>query len=286
MKVDIESRSTTSRRRGSSKIIMYALLVVIAAVFIMPLYWLFSSAVKPSGEIYRFPLEWIPHHLHWSNFINAWHDAPFGSFFVNSIIVTVIGTAIKMVLATGSAYAFTFLPFPFKRVIFLLLLGALMTPGTITLLTNYLTASDLGWVDTYAGLIVPGAGSAFGMFLLRQQMMTLPREVFEAARVDGAGHLRILLRLAVPMSRPMMITVTLISVIEVWNDFIWPLIITTTTQMRTLPVGLLYLKSQEGYNDWGAIMAGTVMVAAPMIIVFLLAQRYIVAGFSGGAVKG
>jgi multiple sugar transport system permease protein/sn-glycerol 3-phosphate transport system permease protein len=124
------------------------------------------------------------------------------------------------------------------------------------------------------------------MFLLRQQMLALPREVFEAARVDGASHLRILVRMVIPMSRPMMITVSLISVIEVWNDFIWPLIITTTTQMRTLPIGLLYLKSQEGYNDWGAIMAGTVMVAAPMLIVFLLAQRYIVAGFSGGAVKG
>jgi multiple sugar transport system permease protein/sn-glycerol 3-phosphate transport system permease protein len=268
------------------RILLYAALVLIAAVFIMPLYWLFSSAVKPSGEIYRFPLQWIPRHLHWSNFTNAWHDAPFGSFFINSIVVTLIGTAIKMVLATGSAYAFTFLPFPFKRVFFALILGTLMTPGTITLLTNYLTASDLGWVDTYAGLIVPGAGSAFGMFLLRQQMKSLPREVFEAAQMDGAGHLRILVRMVIPMSRPMMITVTLISVIEVWNDFIWPLIITTTTQMRTLPIGLLYLKSQEGYNDWGAIMAGTVMVAAPMLILFLLAQRYIVAGFSGGAVKG
>lgn len=286
MRVETSTRPQTAHRSPVRRILLYAALVLIAAVFIMPVYWLFSSAVKPSGEIYRYPLQWIPHHLHWSNFTNAWHDAPFGSFFVNSMIVTAVGTAIKMVLATGSAYAFTFLPFPFKRFLFLLLLGALMTPGTITLLTNYLTASDLGWVDTYAGLIVPGAGSAFGMFLLRQQMLALPREVFEAARVDGASHLRILVRMVIPMSRPMMITVSLISVIEVWNDFIWPLIITTTTQMRTLPIGLLYLKSQEGYNDWGAIMAGTVMVAAPMLIVFLLAQRYIVAGFSGGAVKG
>ncbi|BCJ32630.1 glycerol-3-phosphate ABC transporter permease [Actinocatenispora thailandica] len=286
MRAETSTRPNPAGRTAVRKILLYAALVLIAAVFVMPLYWLFSSAVKPSGEIYQFPLQWIPRQLHWSNFTNAWHDAPFGSFFVNSIIVTVVGTVIKMVLATGSAYAFTFLPFPFKRFIFLLLLGTLMTPGTITLLTNYLTASDLGWVDTYAGLIVPGAGSAFGMFLLRQQMMALPREVFEAARVDGASHLRILLRMVVPMSRPMMITVSLISVIEVWNDFIWPLIITTTTEMRTLPIGLLYLKSQEGYNDWGAIMAGTVMVAAPMLVVFLLAQRYIVAGFSGGAIKG
>jgi multiple sugar transport system permease protein/sn-glycerol 3-phosphate transport system permease protein len=286
MRAETSTRPQPAHRFPVRRILLYAALVLIAAVFIMPVYWLFSSAVKPSGEIYRYPLQWIPHHLHWSNFTNAWHDAPFGSFFVNSMVVTAVGTAIKMVLATGSAYAFTFLPFPFKRFIFMLLLGALMTPGTVTLLTNYLTASDLGWVDTYAGLIVPGAGSAFGMFLLRQQMLALPREVFEAARVDGASHLRILVRMVIPMSRPMMITVSLISVIEVWNDFIWPLIITTTTQMRTLPIGLLYLKSQEGYNDWGAIMAGTVMVAAPMLIVFLLAQRYIVAGFSGGAVKG
>lgn len=272
--------------RPGTRVFLYLVLIVVGVVFLLPSYWLFISSIKSSSEIYRFPPQWTPHEFHWQNFRNAWNAAPFADFLRNSIIMTVIGTALKLTLATTTAYAFTFLRFPYKRGLFLVVLGTLMVPGTVTLLPNYLTAARLGWVNTYAGLIVPGAGSAFGTFLLRQQMLTLPIEVFEAARVDGARHLTILWRLVIPMSKPMMVTVGIVGVVEVWNEFIWPLIITNTTDMRTLPVGLMLLKSSEGYNDWGAIMAGSVMVAAPMLVLFLLAQRHIVAGFTGGALKG
>jgi len=273
-------------RSKPATVVLYVGLVLVGLAFLLPTYWLFSSALKPSGEIYQFPPEWIPSAFHWQNFRNAWRSAPFANFLTNSVIVTLCGTGIKIVLATLTAYAFTFLRFPFKNVLFLFVLGTLMVPGTVTLLPNYLTAARLGWVNSYPGLIIPDAGSVFGTFLLRQQMRTLPAEVFEAARVDGASHLRILWRLVIPMSRPMMITVALVGLVETWNSFIWPLIITNTTEMRTLPVGLLFLKSQEGYNDWGAIMAGSVMVALPMLVVFLFAQRQIVAGFTSGALKG
>lgn len=280
------ANSTLNVTAWNKRPILYALLVLAGVLFLLPSYWLFSSALKPSGDLYKFPPQWLPRQLHWQNFRNAWQAAPFGNFLTNSIIVTAVGTTIKVSLATLTAYAFTFLRFPLKRTLFLFVLGTLMVPGTVTLLPNYLTAAHFGWVNTYAGLIIPDAGSAFGTFLLRQHMMTLPSEIFEAARVDGASHLRILWRLVIPMSRPMMVTVTIVGLVEVWNSFIWPLVITNTTQMRTLPVGLLYLKSQEGYNDWGAIMAGSVMVALPMLIIFLFAQRQIVAGFTGGALKG
>ncbi|HEY9409597.1 MAG TPA: carbohydrate ABC transporter permease [Jiangellaceae bacterium] len=279
---------STPRRRGSwrSRIWLYLLLAVAALIFLLPLYWLFSSAVKPSEEIYRFPLQWIPSSLEWGNFADAWNAAPFDRFFLNSAITTGIGAAVKVVLAATTAYAFAFLPFPFKRVLFLVLLGALMVPGHVTLLVNYLTVSNLGWINSYAGIIVPGMGSVFGTFLLRQHMMTLPKEILEAARIDGARHLRTLVRVVLPMSRPVLVTVALIAVIDEWNNFIWPLIVTNSADMRTLPIGLLFLKAEEGYSNWGAIMAGTVMVLLPMLILFFLAQRFIVSGLTQGAVKG
>lgn len=279
-------RAGVGRQSGLTRFALYAALVLVALLFIEPLYWLFTSAVKPSGDIYQYPPQWIPADLHWENFRSAWNTVPLGRFFVNSLITTTIGATLKVVFATLTAYALTFLPFPFKRVVFLFVLGALMVPHNVTLLVNYLTVSQLGWINTYAGIIIPGAGSAFGTFLLRQHMMTIPAEIIDAARVDGAGTLRILTRIVVPMSRPMLITVALIAVVDVWNDFIWPLIITNTEDMRTLPIGLLLLKSQEGYSDWGAIMAGTTLVVLPILLLFLLTQRYIIAGLTRGAVKG
>lgn len=281
---------TTNRTIRSApplrRIGLYVVLVVVGVIMVGPLYWLFTSALKSNGDIYTFPPTWIPTSFQWSNFTDAWTSAPFGNFYVNSIIVTVCGTSLKVVNAVLTAYAFVFLRFPFKRVLFLFVLGALMVPGHVTLLPNYLTVSDLGWINTYQGIIIPGAGSAFGAFLLRQHMLTLPDEIIDAAKIDGANHLRILLQVVLPLSRPMLVTVTIVSLVTEWNDYIWPLIVTNTDTMRTLPVGLLMLKDQEGYTNWGAVMAATVFVVLPVLVVFFLAQRQIVAGLTQGAVKG
>jgi multiple sugar transport system permease protein/sn-glycerol 3-phosphate transport system permease protein len=242
--------------------------------------------VKPSGEIFVFPPRWIPTAFHWQNFVDAWHSAPFGRMYVNSVIVTVIGTAGEVCVAVLSSYAFVFLRFPRKNLLFGVFLGAMMVPGTVVLLPNYMTVAQLGWVNSYAGLIVPGFGSVFAMFLLRQHMMTLPKEINEAARVDGAGHLRILMRIVLPLSKPMVVTVMIVTLVSKWNDFIWPLIVTNTDNMRTLPVGLLMLKSDEGYVNWGAVMAATCFVVIPVLVVFFFAQRQIVAGLTQGATKG
>ncbi len=274
------------RRPGRAKRLgLYALLVLVAVVAAGPLYWLVSSALKTNPEIYRYPPRWVPTDLRWANFKDAWDAAPFGRFFINSAVVALAGTAIEVCTALMCAYAFVFLPFPGKKWLFLFLLGAMMVPGHVTLLPNFLTIARLGWVNTYPGLIVPGLGSVFGTFLLRQHMMTLPMEVMDAARIDGAGHLRTLFRVVLPMSRPMVITVSIVTMVTKWNDFIWPLIVTNSTDMRTLPVGLLFLKNQETYTNWGAILAGTVMVIVPVLVVFFIAQRYIIAGLTQGAGK-
>ncbi|MGV9798558.1 carbohydrate ABC transporter permease [Mycobacterium sp. NPDC003449] len=276
------SRTDPLRRR----LPLYAMLAVAAALFLIPMYWLFSSALKDESEIYQYPLQLVPSSLRWQNFGDAWNAAPFDHFLINSAITTVIGAAAKLAMACTTAYAFAFVRFPLKNVLFLLLLAAMMIPGNVTLIVNYLTVSELGWLNTYAGLIVPGIGSVFGTFLLRQHMLTIPREILEAAEVDGAGHWRRLVEIVLPMSRSGVITVGLLSIIDEWNSFIWPLIVTNTASMRTLPIGLFFLRNEEGVNNWGPIMAGTVFVLLPMLILFLFAQRFIVSGLTHGAIKG
>ncbi|WP_405945031.1 carbohydrate ABC transporter permease [Streptomyces sp. NBC_01020] len=274
-----------SGARRARRFGLYALLVLVAVIAGGPLYWLISSALKTNPQIYSYPPHWIPTDLRWSNFSDAWSAAPFGRFFLNSLIVSVIGTAIELTAALLCAYAFVFLPFPGKKVLFLFLLGAMMVPGHVTLLPNFLTIAQLGWVNSYAGLIAPGLGSVFGTFLLRQHMLTLPQEITDAAKIDGAGHLRILFRVVLPMSRPMVITVALVVLVGKWNDFIWPLIVTSSADMRTLPIGLLFLKNTETFANWGAILAGAVMVIVPVLGMFFFAQRYIIAGLTQGAGK-
>lgn len=265
---------------------LYLLVAATFAVFAIPLYWLFSSALKPEGEIYTFPLTWLPSTLDWGNFVDAWTAAPFGAFLVNSLITTGVGTTLEIGVALLSAYAFAYVRFRGKMLVFALMVGSLMLPGHITLLVNYITISNLGWLNTYQGLILPGIGSAFAMFLLYQQMRQVPSELIDAATVDGAGHLRRMVTVVLPICRSMILTATLIVLISKWNDFVWPLIVTSTADMRTLPIGLMFLRSQEGYDSWGPVMAGTVIVAAPMLVVFFLAQRRIIGGLTAGALKG
>ena len=278
------STVVSEKRHWIATIGLYVLLIAIGLVALAPVYWLLSSSITPSGEIFSF--QWFPVHLEFNNYPEAWASAPFGRFYVNSTVVTVAGALLQICVAVLSSYAFAYLRFPAKNLVFIVFLGAMMVPGAVVLLPNYLTIANLGWVNTYAGLVVPGVGSVFAMFLLRQHMMTLPGEVTEAAKVDGAGHLRILWSIILPMSRPMVVTVIIISLVEKWNDFIWPLVATSTDAMRTLPVGLLMLKNVEGFTNWGAVMAATVFVVVPPLVVFFFAQRQIIAGLTQGATKG
>jgi len=261
------------------------LLLAVGLVFLIPLYMLLTTAFKTNAEIYTWPMKWLPSKLTSDNIAEAWEIAPFGAFIKNSLIVTVVGAALKVLLAIFAAYAFAYLPFPAKKWLFVVMLGALMVPGHVTLLVNYITIGNLGLINTYAGLILPGVASAFGTFLLRQHFMSLPSEVFEAAEVDGAGHLRKLVSFVLPMSVPAVATVALVAVIDEWNNFVWPLIITNSVNMRTLPIGLMYLKSNEGLTNWGVLMSGTLIVVLPMLLVFLFAQRYIVTGLAGAAAR-
>ncbi|MCI1255876.1 carbohydrate ABC transporter permease [Corynebacterium provencense] len=283
-----ELRNARSRRARSvlSRTALYILLVVTALTFSVPLYWMFSSAVKSQSDIYSWPINWIPGSPTWQGFVEAWRTAPFGRFFVNSVVTSLVGTVLEMVLAVFSAYAFAFMRIPFKGPLFVLILGSMMLPGHVTLLVNYITISQLGWLNTYQGLIVPDIGTAFAMFLLYQQMRQIPKELLDSARIDGAGHLRQLFSVILPICVPMAVTAALIVFMGKWNSYVWPLIATSTVDMRTLPIGLQFLQSQEGYTNWGAVMAGAVIVSLPMLLLFFFAQKKIIGGISAGALKG
>jgi sn-glycerol 3-phosphate transport system permease protein len=262
-----------------------ALLLVLVTIGV-PVYWMIIGSFKTNAEIYQVPPSWIPRAPTLVNFPEAWQSAPFGRYYVNTLITTIFGSSFEILFAVTTAYAFVFLRFPKKEWLFLVLLAALMVPAQVTILPNYLTIANLGWINTYQGIIVPGASVAYGAFLLRQYYRTLPYEILDAAKVDGAGHLRVLTSIVAPLAKPAIISFGLLSLVAKWNDFLWPLLVTNTKEMRVLPIGIYWLRVEEGTVEWGVVMAGTLFVVLPVFLVFLYAQRYIVEGIAAGAVKG
>ncbi|AZI58566.1 carbohydrate ABC transporter permease [Nakamurella antarctica] len=265
----------------------YIPLILATFVIIAPLLWMVLSSFKQPSEIVTTDIVVLPGSFDPANYIQAAHQIPFLRMLLNSTIVTVIGASIKLLLAISTAYALVFVRFPFKRTIFVAILIALMVPPQVALLPNYVLIANLGGLNTYWGIIVPGLGTAFGTFLLRQHFLALPMSVIEAAELDGAGHWRRLTSVVIPISMPTIATVALVSIVNEWNDYIWPLIITTDSSMMTLPVGLTMLRNSEsGADSYGVLMAGAVMVILPVLIVFAALQRYIVAGLTQGANTG
>jgi len=278
-------RNKTRVFRGSGYLGMLLAVLLIG----LPIYWMLTGSVKTNQQINTYPPIWFPTDPQWSNYRDAWELAPFGRFYINSVITTLLGSGLELVNATLSAYALVFLRFPKKNLVFILLLAALMIPNQVTIIPNYLTMSDVfgrTWINTYQGIVLPGISVAFGTFLLRQAFLGLPKEVIDAARVDGANHLRLLWEIVIPMARPVLITFALISLVAKWNDYLWPLIVTNQDRMRTLAVGISYLYNPETVTRWGPMMAATFFVMAPILVVYLWAQRHIIEGLTAGATKG
>jgi sn-glycerol 3-phosphate transport system permease protein len=271
----------------------YGAMLFVVLLVGLPLFWMLSGSLKSTQEIYSTDMQWLPSSPLWSNYREAWEAAPFGRFYWNSIVITLFGAGLEIINATFTAYALAYLRFPGKNLIFILILAALMIPNQVTILPNYVffgsTMQSLigeSWINTYQAIILPGASVAFGTFMMRQAFLGLPREVIDAAKVDGAGHFRILKDVVVPMGKPVIVTFALISLVAKWNDYLWPLVITQTENMRVLTIGISYLFDAEGNNEWGVIMAATFFVVFPLLIVFLFAQRFIIDGLTAGATKG
>jgi ABC-type glycerol-3-phosphate transport system permease component len=267
-------------------LLQHTLLIIALLIAFVPVYWTFSTAVKPLQEVYAYPPIWIPTHFMWENFVKAWNDAPFGRYAINSVFVTGIIMACQLVTTALSAYVFSRLHFPGRDLIFLAFLGTMMIPTQVLVVPTFLIFKELGWIDTYMALTVPFLASAFGTFLIRQSFMRVPEDLVDAARMDGAGHLRIIWNVLVPVSIPEFVSFALLTFTWRWNDYFWPLIMTNSTEMRTLPVGLVYLRTSEGSLEWNVVMAAAVFVILPVIVLFFILQKYFVQGVMSSGVKG
>ncbi|HSM54894.1 MAG TPA: carbohydrate ABC transporter permease [Candidatus Sulfomarinibacteraceae bacterium] len=273
-------------RQGVRAAWPFALLTIVAIILGLPFFWMIITALKPVHEVIIYPPRWLPQEIRLENFVDAWNAAPFGRFYINSIVTGVATTLLQVVFAAFMAYAFVFIRFPYKRFLFLLVLATMMVPLEMKLVPNYILLAKLDWINTYWALIIPPAAHAFPVFVLEQQFRTLPRDLIDAAKVDGASHFQILVRIVTPVSRPLLAAVGLVSFVGRWNDYLWPLIVTNEVTMRTLPIGLAYLQeTQEGSNRWNLLMAGTIFVIIPILILFIMTQKQFVEGITRGAVK-
>jgi sn-glycerol 3-phosphate transport system permease protein len=269
-------------RQGPSGLIANVATVVLTLI---PLIWMLLASVKGRDDLYHRPLRVLPTKLVWHNYGRAFHSVPFARFFVNSLGTTLITTLIKVVLGILTAYALVFLRFPGRRIVFWFVVASLMVPFEVVLIPNYVTAARQHWLDSWIGIIVPTAGVAFGAFLLYQNFRAVPTEVIEAAELDGVSRVGLLTRIVVPMNLPSIAAFALLTGVGKWNEYLWPRLISTTEKSATLPVGLSLLRNSEGLNEWGPIMAGTVLTILPAIPLVLFAQRRIVDGLTG-SVKG
>ncbi|MCL4425673.1 MAG: carbohydrate ABC transporter permease [Firmicutes bacterium] len=254
-----------------------------AWVVVLPYLWMITTSLKPLKLTFS-PPYLLPVWFQWENYRAAWEAAPFARYYLNSAIMAA-AIAIGQVLGGAmAAYAFDRLNFRFKEPLFLLFLGTLMIPFHLQVIPSYLIIQRLGWLNTYAGLIIPRLISAFGVFLMRQFFRTIPRELDEAAMIDGCGRLCILFRILLPVARPAVTALGLFAFLFGWNDFLWPLIVTTDPNMQTIQVGLATFYGKYG-TQWVYLMAGTVTSTLPVLGLFILAQRWIIEGVTMGSLK-
>ena len=278
-------------QRAIARLILYLVVTLLALLFAMPLVWTVSTSLKSVPELFIFPPQLLPQALHFENFPKAWNFVPFGSFYANTAIVTILGTLGAVLSSCLVAYGFARGNFPGRNFLFYVVLTTLMLPSEVTIIPKFLLFKQIGWLDTLNPLIVPDwfGGGAFNIFLLRQFFMTIPRTFDEAAKVDGAGSFRILWAILLPLCGPALITVAILTFLNHWNDFFEPLIYLHSPQNLTLSLGLrhfLISPSDGGEPKDHLLMAAVLMAAFPCIVLFFVAQRYFVRGIVMSGIKG
>jgi multiple sugar transport system permease protein len=263
----------------------YLALALWALVSLLPIYWMFTTALKTPSLAVALPPEWFPSEITWANFGRLFGAGQLGRWTFNSLAVAGGATALYVLSSAMAGYAFAKKRFWGRDVIFWAYVSTMLVPGFVTLVTAYTVVVDLEWVNTYSALIVPELASPFGAFLMRQFVQSLPDEVFDAARVDGCGEWQVFWRIVLPLSAAGMAVLAVFHFSYMWNSFIWPLTVTTSEAMRTLPVGLASMQRVRATN-FSLLMAAASYAALPMIVIFLAAQRYFLKGITVGAVKG
>jgi multiple sugar transport system permease protein len=263
----------------------HVVLMPLAAVMLLPLVWMLVTSVETLAESRHFPPTIVPSGIHWENYPNALDSAPFGRFFANSLVVTLASVAGNLVFCSLAGYAFARLRFFGRDVIFIVLLATLMVPFQVTMIPTFLIVQHLGLVNSLGALIAPNLVTPFGIFLLRQFFRTLPIDLEEAARIDGCSRLGVLFRVVLPLSMPALATLGIVTFLWTWNDFLWPLIAISSTDQSTVQLGLASFQGAH-QTRWTLLMAGNVVALAPMLLVFVFAQRWFVQSIAATGVKG
>ncbi|MBW9156845.1 carbohydrate ABC transporter permease [Clostridium tagluense] len=266
-------------------ILFYFILIVGTTWVLLPFIWMLLTAVKPANEVMSMPPKWIPSKFMWENFKEALVTVPFQRYLFNSILVAVCVTLGELFTTILASYAFSYIPFRYKNILFIILVATMMVPSEILMIPNYVTLSNFGWINSYKALIFPWCASIFSIFLLRQQFSTVPYSYYKSAKMDGCSDFRYLFTILVPLSMPTLVSIAILKFINSWNSYMWPLITTNTKEMRTLPVALAAFSSEAG-TRYNVLMAFSVMMVAPVIILYLFTQKHIIKGISKSGLKG
>lgn len=271
--------------RRAAMLNRYVLLTVLAIVVLFPIYITIVNSLLPPDRIASKPPTLFPTHPEWDSYSRAWNEGHLSRYLFNSFLVTMLIVAGQIVTSVFAAYAFAFLEFPLRRTLFVTFLATMMVPFEVTFFTNQATVVSLGWYDTYFALVIPFLATGFGAFLVRQAFLSLPRDMRDAAALDGYGHWRFMTRVAVPLARPTIAALALFSFFAAFNQYLWPLIVTRDERLRTVQIGLRYLRDVS-IDQINVTFAGTVIAAAPLFVLLLLFQKQLVRGLTAGAVKG
>jgi len=247
-----------------------------------------STSLKFTTEIYASGIVWIPSRINWANYIDLWQKAPFSRFILNSVILSAAIVSGRLILVSMAAYGFSKVQFIGREFFFVCCLATLIIPEQVNIIPNYMLLSSWKLVNTYAGVILPfyGFGVAFGVFLLRQHFLTIPHELQESAILDGCGHWRFFMQIVIPLSKTVISAYTIFAFMEAWNAYLWPLVITHSTLMRPIQVGLSLFRSQESGDSWGLVMAGSVIATLPTLLLFLAAQKRFISSITLTGLKG
>lgn len=264
---------------------LHFILMPLAAFWLSPLFWIVITSLKARKEVFDTASGLLPTVLQWSNYPAAMRVAPFGIYMINSVLVTGGILACQLVTITLGAYAFARLEFPGKKLLFTFFLLQIMFPIYATFLTNFVTIREIGLLNTLPAMIVPFVASGYGTFMLRQAFRQVPSELADAARLDGCGHFATLWHVYLPLVQPTLIAFGIISVVTHWNDYMWPLLVTNSESVRTLPIGLGLLAKSDSGADWTRLMAATVVVVSPLLLFFIIFQRRFVDSFMHAGLK-
>ncbi|MEV4031656.1 carbohydrate ABC transporter permease [Streptomyces umbrinus] len=283
---DMTTDRIAVRRRSVSRPLLYGALVLCALLTMLPFVWVISGSLRSLDEIRSDPGAWVPQHLTFDNFKRLFTTEGFGRFLVNSVVVAVMVVAGNIVAASAAGYALAKLDFAGRRIAFAAVMGAMMMPLTSVFVTQFVITVDLGLADTLTGVALPSVALPLSVFIMRQYAMSIPDELLEAARIDGAGEFRIFFGIFLPLAGPAVATITIMSFLSSWNNFLWPLIVAQSMSSYTLPVGLAATSQAAAHvTDYGLLLAGAIVVMLPVLVLFLFLQRYFVQGVAGTGMR-